>query len=454
MKILMHSNNGDGIALAERFKKEGHKVWVYIDVKDCRRMGDNLVDKVDSMMRGMAENPDCVIFDMSGAGELADRLRKAGVKVLGGSAFADKMETDRKFGIDLARQYGMKVPESSDFKDIEEAVKHIKTKPKAYAIKMSGGESGCASSYVAKDAEDMLEYIAWQKDRKLIKPGMEFVLQEVIKGVEISTEVWFSDGRPLLPYNSTFENKKFLPGDLGPNTGCETSAVFPYLSSNPKIIEKTLRKTFKHMKELRWTGPLDVNCIVSERNYEPYFLEWTPRIGYSAIYALAAMLEGDLARFFYNVAHGTFQEVPIKNIWGTSLKLSVSPYPLERPELPDIEHRLYSDIEGMRINAPEGPNLWLIDAKKSKEGKRVVAGVNGIVAECTGAGRSLHSAWLTSRSVFDSVEIPGKMGRYVDGGMRAYKDSKKIKSWGYEAPDPDGSNDAKIDRKRYDLLRI
>src|SRR5437660_2777935 len=254
MKILIHSNNGDFLGIAERMQQEGHRVSVFIKEPSCRAMGDGLVKKVGSLFEGVSDKPDAIIFDMSGEGETADRLRKAGLNVLGSSAFADKMELDRKFGIDLMRKNGIKIPVTQEFKNIDEAITFVKSKPQAYAIKMSGGESVCATSYVSKDEKDLLDYIGWQKERKLIKPGMEFILQEVIHGVEISTEVWFSHGKPLLPYNSTFENKKFLPGDLGPATGCETSAVFSYLSSSPKIIEKTMRKIFPLALQMKYTG--------------------------------------------------------------------------------------------------------------------------------------------------------------------------------------------------------
>jgi phosphoribosylamine-glycine ligase len=448
MKILVHSNNGDGIALAERFKAEGNTVKVYIEESSCRKMGDGLVDHVDSVNQGLAMKPDFILFDMSGAGELADRLRKSGEKVIGASALADKMETDRKFGLDLAKKHGIKVPNGQDFTKIEDAESFIKTNPKAYAIKMSGGECGCASSYVSKDAKDMFEYIEWQKERKLIKPGMEFVLQEVVKGVEISTEVWFSEGKPLLPYNSTFEIKKFMPGDLGPNTGCETSAVFPYLSATPKMVQKTISKIFPFLLQNRWSGPIDVNCIVSEKDSEPYFLEWTPRLGYSAIYALVATFDGDLSRFFYDVSRGTNTRVPIKHTWGMSLKVSVPPYPVERPDQPDVEHALYKDTEGLRVKSEQGPHIWPIDAKKGKSGGLECAGVNGIIMECTGVGETMEKAWNGAKKLFEAVEVPNKQGRVLDGMDSAHKRAKKLRGMGYyEIPNPDGQISGRVEAK-------
>lgn len=433
MNILVHSASTDSMGLCLRLKEEGHKVTVFIKDKSFKRCGDGLIDKVDTFEQGLSKNPTFVLFDLSGDGKLADVTRKRGFKVIGGSEMADKLEEDRQFGLDVAKKYGIKVPKGSEFKSVSEAINFVKKSPKGYAVKISGGDAGCASSYVSKDASDMVDYLQYQKEQGKIKDGMDFILQEKVDGVEISTEVWFSDGVPLLPYNSTFENKKFMPGDLGPATGCETSLVFPYLSSSPKIIEKTLGRMFSLFQSLKWTGPMDINCIVSEKDYEPYFLEFTPRLGYSAIYALAAMIETGLGDFLYDVASGNANRVPIRHSWGTSLKISVPPYPLE-PENPLIWRELYGEIEGARIKLKPNKGFWPIDVKKGHGKDMEASGVNGIIGECTGAGNTIDSAWNQSKKVFEEVDVPNKMGRILDGIDSARKRVSKLRSFGYDVP--------------------
>lgn len=435
MKILLHSKNGDAGALALRFKKEGHKVSIFTELPFYRNNLRGMVEQIESMTAGVKEKPDLIIFDREGNGDLADRLKKAGQKVCCANATADKMELDRKFGLDLMEKNGIKIPKTQNFNNLESAIDYVKKNPQPYAIKVDGNV-GASSSYVSKDDKDMLDYLAYQDECGKIGKGSKFVLQEVVKGVEISTEVWFSEGVPIQPFNSTFETKKFMPGDLGNNTGCETSAVFSYTGQTPKMVQKTIAKIFPFMEKERWSGPLDINCIVSDKDHEPYGLEWTVRLGYSAIYALSASIESGLGEFFYNIASGKTNRIPVKHTWATSLRLSIPPYPYENPEDDEMEQSLYENVKGIRVKAPDSSGWWPLDVEKDEKGRIITSGGSGTVGECTGVGDTLYKAWKGSQKVFDQVEVPGKMGRYVDGSERAFRDASKLKSWGYEVPKP------------------
>jgi phosphoribosylamine--glycine ligase len=437
MKILVHNKNSDSAGLALRFVKEKHKVLWYTELPFYRNALRNMgVEHVDSMTAGVKEKPDFVLFDREGNGDLADRLKKAGLNVCCANAMADKMELDRKFGLDLMKDNGIKIPKTEHFSNLQEAVAYVKKNPNAYAIKVDGNV-GANSSYVSKDDKDMLDYLAYQDEQGKIKKGSKFVLQEVVKGVEISTEVWFANGKPIQPYNSTFETKKFMPGDLGPNTGCETSAMFPYVGSGvPRMVQKTIAKIFPFMEKQKWSGPLDINCIVSEKDHEPYGLEWTVRLGYSAIYAMAASIEDGLGEFFYGIASGNIKRIPFKHTWATALRLSIPPYPYENPADDKVEESLYEAVAGLRVVAPNSPGWWPLDVEKDSKGRLITSGGSGTVGECTGTGETIYQAWKKSQKVFEEVEVPGKMGRYIDGSERAFKDATKIKGWGYDIPKP------------------
>ena len=438
MKIFVISKNGDAAGLCHQFKREKHDVSFYIEDKELRDSMENIIPHVGSINEGLVKGPDLVLFDREGNGKLADQLKKQGFPVCCASATADKMELDRQFGIDLMEKNGIKVPKTEHFGDVKSAIAYVEKNSKAYAVKLDGNK-GSASSYVSKDAADMIDYLKYQDEMGLIEPGCKFVLQDVVKGVEISTEVWFSNGKPIGPYNSTFETKKFIPGDLGPNTGCETSAVFYYAGAS-QMVKKTTAKIFHFLEREKWTGPLDINCIVSEKDHEPYGLEWTVRLGYSAIYALAAMMGGGVAEFFHDLAHGKLSRVPVKNLWGTSLRMSIPPYPFDDPAREKLERELFSETAGIRVKAPDSPNWWPLDIKKDAKGRIVTAGIDGTVGECTGAAPALETAWKISQKVFDEVQCPNKQGRYIDGIERATESASKMKGWGYDVPDAKGQS--------------
>lgn len=429
MRILIHSASGDSSGIAYLMQKEGHEVYFYVKDSTYRRIQDGILTKVPTLEAGLKTKPDFVLFDLNGDGKKVDELRKQGFKVIGSSALADKLEMDRSYGTAVAKQYGIRVPKTTEFKSLDEAIAFVKAQKKPYAIKIDNNKSE-SSSYVAKDAEDMLDYLSYSKEGGTIGGSDTFILQEVVKGAEVSTELWFSHGLPIWPPNSTFETKKFLAGELGQRTGCETSLVFHYEGDLSRIVDATIRKLFPLLKHAQYTGPLDVNCIVSEEDHQPYFLEWTPRLGYSAIYAFCSMLGMPIANFFYRVSRGPFT-IPFKALWGSSLKLSIPPYPVEIENKRAAED-VYGRTQGIRINGKHGPDFIPIDIQKGKRSDLEVAGTSCIIGECTGRGQTLMEAWRSAQKVFDSVEIPNKQGRYTDGVEDAWKRISKLRNWGYK----------------------
>ena len=435
MRILLHSPSGDSGGLAYLMQKDGAQVDMFIKDPAYRRTMEGIVPHVETIEEGLRNKPDFVIFDLNGDGEVADSIRTKGFRVVGGSALADKLEMDRSYGGKVAKQYGLHVPKTTEFKDLNAAIAFVKSGKKAYAIKIDNNKSE-SSSYVAQSSEEMVDYLSYSKEEGTISPSDTFILQEVIHGAEISTELWFSNGEPIYPGNSTFEVKKFLAGELGQRTGAETSLVFHY-GNGSKIIEKTIRKLFPLMRHSKWTGPVDVNCIVSEDDYEPYFLEWTPRLGYSAIYAFTAILGLPISEFFSKVSRGTFT-IPFKHLWGSALKLSIPPYPCEI-EGKKATQETYGKTEGIRLKGTF-KDFVPIDVKKGRKTEFEAAGTSCILGECIGRGSSMLEAWRASQKVFKSIEVPNGQGRYTDGSEDAWKRVLKLRKMGYsDIPAPSGS---------------
>ena len=438
MRILLHSKEADSAGLAWIFKKEGATVDFFVKEKWARRQMEGIIPHVETLEEGLANKPDFVLFDLNGDGKEADRLRAGGWRVVGGSALVDKMEFDRAWGVKLCKQYGIKTPDTTEFKNVDEAIAFVKKTNKPYAVKMDSNAGGESASYVAKDGEEMVDYLTQQKESGKIN-GNTFIIQAVVKGAEVSTELWFSHGQPCWPANSTLEDKKFLAGGLGVRTGCEVSLVCHYTDNSSKLIEKTIRRLFPLLKYADFTGCIDVNCIVSEEDHEPYFLEFTPRIGYSAIYAYYSILGMSLSDYFYRLSRGPFT-IPFKATWGSSLKISIPPYPTQIPNEKASEEA-YGEQEGLRINGEYGKDFIPIDVEKGKKTELMCAGSTGIIGECLGRGNSMLEAWRGSQKVFKSVEVPNAQGRYVDGLEDIWKRCLKLRQFGYsDVPSPQGTN--------------
>jgi len=430
MRFLIHSTCGDGLGIANWLQNvEGHEVFFYCNDEHFRDCGQGIVEHVNSLKAGISKAPEAIIFDMAGSGEVADSLKMEGYPVIGAGKFNDLIEYDRSFGMDLCRKVEIAVPEYQVFKrtKLAKAISFLEKSEKTYVLKPDNNLA-LELTYVAKDAEDMIKYLHWCEDQKLLKG--DFLLQEKVTGVEVSTEVWFSLGKPLEGPNGTIEMKKFLTGNLGPATGCESSVVWPYQSLEAPIVSATIAKLFPILEKLKYTGPLDINSIVTEDG-TVYFLEFTPRFGYSAFYALIPLLKGNLGDFLMELAVGEAKKVEMSQAFGMSLTISIPPYPLDASKV--WNHKPFEVTAGKRVNGLSAEYFFPYDLKRENDEYKT-AGKLGLIGYLSCHADNLASLNKLMHEKVKELEIPDIQYR-TDGTARVEEDLPKLKTYGYEIPE-------------------
>src|SRR6266702_3867912 len=107
MKFLMYSESGEGAQILKKIQLEGNDVAIYINDPVYNTVFDGLLPKIQKdSIESFIDKDTIVIFDMSGNGKFADTLRTRGFLVYGGSHFADELELNRDFGLDIMRECG------------------------------------------------------------------------------------------------------------------------------------------------------------------------------------------------------------------------------------------------------------------------------------------------------------------------------------------------------------
>lgn len=415
MDYRLISIHGDGLGLAAKLQQEGHNVSFWVKDKRAKPSYEGIVEQVDDWRKGVTKETR-LLFDMVGMGHIADRLRKDGFKAYGGGKINDSLELNRSFGMKVAKTCGIKVPNWKQFSSFDKARKHVQDSDKAWVFKPMNNRNP-EFTYVSKDADDMLNMLdyfdaGW-------KGRVDFILQEKVEGVEVSTEAFYLDGR-LVPntLNCTIECKKFMAGDIGPNTGCMGSAVRFWKKADPKIYRLTLRKLESFLRQFKYTGPLDCNCIISETDQMPYFLEWTARFGYSAIYAACEGLSS-LSEYIEAIMDENGPPAQSSYEWLGAVRVSIPPYPAD---------------EGIEASAGrpikhEPDHVWLLDARYD-QGKLVSAGVDGVICEVTGKAPDLPGLSKAVYGVVRNLQIPDMQYR-TDVFEAAGKRLTKLQQWKY-----------------------
>jgi phosphoribosylamine--glycine ligase len=400
-KFLLISGGGDGLGLAFRLRMEGHDVAVTIKEHRARSNYDGLLIKPKSW-NDVLEPSTIVIFDSSGGGRTADRLRARGHFVFAGSTFADSLELDRPLALDFMSQAGIRIPESRTFRSWEKAKGYVKERDSRLVFKASGETGNHLGSYVSYDAGDLIEMLDYfaEVTRGFGKP--EFILQDFVEGTEISTEGWFNGREFMSPWNHTIERKQLMNDGLGPSGGCAGNLVWIEKEVN-HVIEQGIAKMAPILREHEYIGPIDLNSVVNSDGV--FGLEFTPRFGYDALPALLELVEGGIGTTIAAMARGEFpSHLPLVNKKAAGLRVSIPPYPSEH-------HHPDEGIPVRGLTREDRDHLYFFDVKLNDANHLVSTSAFGAIVTITGIGDGITDAFSGPMEIAKRAKIPQKQYR-------------------------------------------
>jgi phosphoribosylamine-glycine ligase len=412
MKFLFVSRFGDILPTALRIQQEGDEVTVYIDDEKHRGMYEGILETVSPLNPRYVDWADVVIFDHVGLGATADRIKKR-KPVVGGGEFNDSLELDRGFAFDVMRKHGIKMPEYQQFKkaQLKDAVKYVEEYDGPLVFKPFG-EAPTSATYVSSGPDDMLPMLSYLQ---AILPEDEFLLQEYVRGVEISTEGWFDRDHWLHPFNITFEEKKLLAENLGPNTGCAGNLI-KALGDIPKTARQSLVKLTAILTRAGYVGPLDVNAIISEKGF--FALEFTPRFGYDAWQTISTILTIPPGKFLYELATGGLKKMPLDtDCWAAGVRLTI----------PKGESKATPGVP--LVGVEDNPQLFLSDVVK-KGDMYFSGGADNVILAAVASHRSRAAALGEVYDTLKALKIPNKEYR-TDVGKRIDTQLSDLEYWGY-----------------------
>lgn len=431
MKFLFRSSDALCLPQALRVKNEGNVAKLSVHRPGFGRMGNGLIDKSISFEKD-ADWADVVVYDVQDGplGDEADKLRARGKAVAGTSALGMMLEHDRKFGIDFAKASGVKCPEVQEFKGIAafaKAREFIASKPRNidWVLKVNGKAPGGVGTFVSKDgrqgAQRMLKHWEELYRKEAIRP--DFVVTQKIDGCEISTEAWFN-GRDFLLPNHTIEKNKFFPGDLGEKVGCCGNVVWATSLESP--LYKKLLEPLRDKLWGKFVGPLDVNVIIEKSTNEPVFLEYSPRFGYDAVFALMELVP-DLGQFLSAVATGQSYQLDSKRFAG-DVRVHVPPFPAKGAKEGDDEC-VGVPIFGVDVSK-YNPHQHLVEVMIDRDDELVTSGPHGYVLSVSATGESVRDAQDNAYKQVEKIHIPNMRYRN-DLSDAIEKEYQKIEATGW-----------------------
>ncbi len=418
--VSLESLSGD---LAWHVKKEGHEVKAYIKAKSDLDVYNGFIEKVNNWEEHI-DWADVICFDDVEFGEIAEKLRKKGKLVIGGSKYTDALEMDREFGQSELKKYGVNILPSWNFSDYDRAIEFIRNNPDRYVFKPSGNIPSAGKGLLflgeEEDGKDILGIIESNKD-VWKKKAPAFQLQKYVSGVEVAVGAFFNGQDFIYPINVNFEHKRTFPGNLGPFSGEMGTLMF---WSQPNVLFKsTLEKMKPALAESGYRGYIDVNTIVNGRGIYP--LEWTSRFGYPTIHIQQEGILTPMAEMLWKLARGENFEMKTKKGFQIGVRILAPSYLAKKDEgLIDT----YRDLP-IIFRKPNIEGVHIEDIKIENDVWRI-AGISGCLLVITGSGSTVVEARKQVYQRIKNVMIQNMFYR-VDIGLSWFDDSDKLQTWGY-----------------------
>jgi phosphoribosylamine--glycine ligase len=361
---------------------------------------------------------------------LQDQLRAEGFQVIGGSAYGDRLETDRAFGQSVMRQVGMSVAPTHDFTTFEQAIAFVRAHPRRYVYKPSGSGLASNRTFVGEmvDGRDLVAYLELQRRSWPSDQPVALVLMERLDGVEVGVGAYFDGRRFLQPACLDWEHKRFFPGNLGELTG-EMGTLVTYRGGEALFAE-TLGRMQEPLRAGKYRGYININTMVDDEGVHP--LEFTCRFGYPGFAILQALQLSPWEELFRQMEDGA-SDTPFETAAGyaVGVVLTVPPFPYatgysrlsrglpilfrQEPSVDERRHLHYGEVA-------------LVD------GQLLTSGCVGYVMVVTGCGPTPESARTAAYGRIANVVVPN--GRYrLDIGTRFIdSDADRLRAWGWLPP--------------------
>src|SRR5579875_1703234 len=212
---------------------------------------------------------------------VVDHFRARGLKVIGPTQSAARLEGSKRFAKEFFRRAG--IPTARSASSVSELSFPIVVK----ADGLAAGK-GVVIAQNQKEAEDAIARLG---------PGL--VLEEFLEGEEVSF-IGLSNGRELVPFTPTQDHKRLRDDDEGPNTGgmgayADRRILTP--AQTGEIMDRIMLPTLAQMAKegSPFTGFLYAGLMMTAEG--PKVLEFNVRLGDPETQALMFSFEGDFAAF-------------------------------------------------------------------------------------------------------------------------------------------------------------
>jgi phosphoribosylamine-glycine ligase len=392
-RFFVWSHEGNGLSLALRLKRQGHRVRYYSELPHAE---NGLVSVTHSLQ---PERDEVVLFDDVGGARLGQLWRRQGFPTFGGHPL-EVWETKREVGTRIMQEYGIQTPETHVFNSLQDARKFLRKEDDFWYFKPDGKDIPKHLTY-GEESEFLLRWLDYAEPQLQKVP--RFQLQRRVEGTEIDCCLWINQ-QAVVAAEATIEEKKYGTGNTGPSTGCQANLCWSVPVDGP-LVEATIGHFIGPLQEAAYVGLAALNCIITPDG-TVYGIEFTMRFGYDSTQASMLLWGDDFGEQLDAFTRGNLWKFErAEDRYAMTLRLSTLPQP--------VVHLKGKEFEGIPLDPKllEDPDFFPDALKLNREARPVTLGNEGYVGVIgtTGVDLSLMRENLVRRA--GEFKIPYKHNR-------------------------------------------
>ncbi len=422
MKLLIIDTDGVALSFAWRAVTAGHQVRWFIEPKPSNNKatgnGFKGIEKIDNWVPSIRWADLIISTSNDKYVERLAAFKKQGFPVFGPSPESAKLEISRADGMKLLEKVGIEIAPYEIFKNMDQAKAHVEKTEERFVFKTLGDNEDKSLTYVSKSPADL---IGWME--RIIargeQPTGDVMLQQFIGGIEMGVSRFMGAKGWVGQWNESFEHKKLLPGNHGPNTG--EMGTIAYFTTDSKLGRETLAKLEEELIQRGHTGDVALGFMIDDQGI-PRPTEWTCRFGWPIANMMLGATQGDPIEWMKDALEGK-DSTSFKEDIGCCVVLTHADFPhgnATKKEASDVP--VYGITKGNKKHIH--PQAVKIDVLPDMEGDKVVRrpvwNTSGdYVAVVTGFGESVKQCTERTYKTIKQLHISNMIVRDDIGEMLA-----------------------------------
>jgi phosphoribosylamine--glycine ligase len=418
MKILVVGSGGREHAICSAFARSSKTEKLFCadgnagiaEIAECVNIKP---DNINGLSDFAKANKIDLTF-IGGEGPLAlgitDEFENRGLKIVGVSAAAARLEASKAFAKEFMRRHDVPTAKFHTANSKAEAIEILNSdefgdQGAPVVVKADGLAAG-KGVIVAADRKDALAAVNDLEEIAGADAAGTIVLEECLLGREVSL-ILFSDGENFALMPPTRDHKRIGEDDTGPNTGgmgTITDAGLLTDAQTQDIVDRIIKPTLRGCRdeEFPLRGILFLGLMMTKKG--PRLLEYNVRFGDPETQSILVRLETDLVDICEAILAGQLNQIDIKWREGNSacVILASERYPYH-PRKGDVIHGL--DKAGVLKDV----QVFHSGTARNETGEFVTAG--GRVLGVTAFGESLDEALSSAYRAVEDISWMGMQYR-------------------------------------------